>query len=506
MTPINDLLLQFAAATDAQSQRAALVSMIKAKQVHEAARNSSFNEGLHKLGQAIKDSNEGHQPLGAAVGLPERGHPIKDGNEGHEPLLAAATLERAAAVVKRLRPQIDELLQQSITDQLPDLHQLKDRNDRQYAARTWRAVRSPWYVDYLAKAAVQEESGENIRKECLEGVITLSADISAALSTLQQAFKVTNFETKKPGDSVGRRLKRILELFTTILLESHKPLGDNVARALSLLVRRAFHDTGLPRSIVIKRDVTHQIAKLIHGIVRTSFSYAGDDRTYEALLVAQDWFDTSDWVDLCESSHAIVQLQNDLQESILLIAKFGVTDDALRRTLGTALGSRKRAEEVCREIATTTPGLSRDVRDRLAGVSSRRRSTSAAESQEWSMDKVLAELLIETDRLSAASNVVQTGVLPEVSTVLPHSVRSLSTLTGLADAFSNRMALALKRRSLRARGDVGDEVEFSPLEHQIRGGGIPDRRVRIVSPLVERISEDGVPHIVLKALVEPVAD
>ena len=485
MTQMNDLLVQFATAQDAQLQRAALVSLIKTKQAHEAARDNSFNEGLRKLGQAIQDSND-------ACG----------------PLIAAATLERAAAVVKTLRPRINELLQKSITTRLADLHQLRDGNDRQYAARTWRAVRSSWYVDYLSKAAVREESGENIRKECLEGVIALAEDVSAALSALQQAFISTRFETKKPGDSAGRRLKRVLGLFTTILLESHKPLGQDVGRELSLLVGRTFRDTGLPQSSVIKRDVTHQIAKLIHGIVRTSFSYAARARTYEALLVVQKWFDTSDWVELCESSDAdaIGHLQNDLQESIVLLARAGVIDDALCRTLGTAAGSKKRAEELCREIATRTPGLNQDVRNRLAGVLPRKISASAAESQEWSIDEILAELLIETDRLSTASNVVQTGVLPEVSTVLPHSARALSILTGLADAFSNRMALALKRRSLRARGTVGYEVEFSPLEHQLGGGRTPSRRVRIVSPGVERISGDRVPRIVRKALVEPVAD
>ena len=485
MTQLNDLLVQFATAQDVQLQRAAIVSLIKTKQVHEAARDKSFNEGLRKLGQAIQDTEDPHGSL-----------------------IAAATLERAAAVVKTLRPQVNELLQRSITTQLDDLNQLKDRNDRQYAARTWRAVRSSWYVDYLAKAAVREESGENIRKECLEGVIALSEDVSAALHALRQAFTFTKFETKKPGDSVGRRVKRVLGLFTAILLESHKPLGEDVGRELSLLVRRAIRDTGIPQSIAIKRDVTHQIAKLIHGIVRTSFSYATQYRTYEALLVVQEWFDASDWVEFCESSDAdvIIHLQNDLQESIVLLARFGVIDDDLLRTLGTALGSRKRSEEVCREIATTTPGIDNEVRDRLAGVLPRRRSATAAESQEWSIDEILAELLIETDRLSTASNVVQTGVLPEASTVLPHSVRALSTLTGLADAFSNRMALAMKRRSLRARGGIGDEVEFSPLEHRLSSSERATRRVRIVSPLVERISEDGVPQIVRKALVEPVAD
>ena len=202
---MNNLLVQFSTAPETQLQRAALVSLIKTKQVHEAARDKLFSEGLRKLGQAIQDSNDTHGPL-----------------------IAAATLERAAAVVKALRPRINELLQKSITTRLADLHQLRDRNDRQYAARTWRAVRSSWYVDYLAEAAVREESGEKIRKECLEGAITLAEDVSAALNALQQAFISTRFETKKPGCFIR-------ELLLTFSLSSTTCNSAWVSRGFSVI-------------------------------------------------------------------------------------------------------------------------------------------------------------------------------------------------------------------------------------------------------------------------------
>ena len=480
---MKNLLTQFAASQDPHLQRAALVALIKTKQIHKAAQDNSFNEGLRNLGQAIKESK-------SAV----------------DTLTAAATLERAAALVKPLRQQIDELLKESITTQLPSLQHLSDKNDRQYAARTWRAVRSPWYVDYLAETAVQEESGENIRRECLEGIIAVAGDVSVALSEIQQAFTRTKFITKKPGDSAGRRLTRVLGLFTSILLESQKSLGRDVGRKLSLLVRRTFRETGLPQNDQIKRHVTHQIAKLIHEFVRTSFSYATQDKTYEALLVVKGWFHISDWVELCETSDSIAHLQNDLRESIVLLARAGVFDDGLHRTLGVALGSNKRSKEVCKEIATTTPGLDQAVRNRLAGVLPRRKIASATESQEWSVDEILAELMIETDRLSTAATMVRMEVLPKASTSLPCSVRAISNLSGLADAFSNRMALALRRRSLYIRGEAGEEVEYSHIEHQIKRGEVPTRRVRIVSPIVERISVDGVPQIVRRALVEPISD
>ena len=63
----------------------------------------------------------------------------------------------------------------------------------------------------------------------------------------------------------------------------------------------------------------------------------------------------------------------------------------------------------------------------------------------------------------------------------------------------------MKWRSLRLRGTVGDEVEYSPVEHRL-DAGMRSRRVRLLTPVVERISEDGVPRVVLKAAVEPVGD
>ena len=65
--------------------------------------------------------------------------------------------------------------------------------------------------------------------------------------------------------------------------------------------------------------------------------------------------------------------------------------------------------------------------------------------------------------------------------------------------------LAVKWRSLQMRGTVGQEVEFSPVEHRFMSDGVPTRRVRLLSPLVERLSEDGIPRVVLKAAVEPTA-
>ena len=81
----------------------------------------------------------------------------------------------------------------------------------------------------------------------------------------------------------------------------------------------------------------------------------------------------------------------------------------------------------------------------------------------------------------------------------------MSRLAGLVESMANKLSLAVKWRSLRLRGTVGDEVEYSPVEHRL-DAGMRSRRVRLLTPVVERVSEDGVPRVVLKAAVEPVDD
>ena len=114
--------------------------------------------------------------------------------------------------------------------------------------------------------------------------------------------------------------------------------------------------------------------------------------------------------------------------------------------------------------------------------------------------------VISVTVLTRAADMVQSDVLPEVSIVLPQQAQMLSRLIGLAEAMASKLNLAVKWRSLRLRGTVGQVVEFSPVEHQLDPGGARSRRVRLLSPVVERVSEDGVPRVVLKAPVEPIAD
>ena len=480
MAESSESLSRFAAAADTSSRRAALIELVKTKQIHKVRDTESFRLGLDRLADSARN-----------------------GDSESDRVLAVATLQRAAASARPIRNAVRSLMSGAVVRPLSNLHELEEVGDRLYAAQSWRVVPSAWRPDVLATAAALEESGEAVRKECIAGVVELAGDVSEAMAVLRKALVAVRFETKKPGDSFGRRLTRVLGALTETLAGVDVEVGENAGWELSELLDRGSRAAGRPESPAVRADVVEQVARLTHAVVRADFLHGARYKTYEALSVVSEWFAPHEWKDTCASSEAISRVSRDVQRSLLLLAEKGVTDDRLRRALVTVSGSQRNADAICRTMATEHPGIPDDARDWLAGVSRRTQVASAVESRERSVDEVLAELLLEMKRLTRAADMVQSDVLPEVSIVLPQQVRALSRLTGLAEAMASKLSLALKWRSLRLRGTVGQEVEFSPVEHQLDADGVRSRRVRLLSPVVERISEDGVPRVVLKAAVEP---
>lgn len=478
----SEALTTLANAADVSSQRASVISLVKSKQLNKVAGDLLFLQALDRLADSARDANQ------------------------QDRLLAVATLERTAAVAKSLRSRVNQLLETAVSTPLVDLADLEDKHDRLYAAKSWRAVRGSWYPEFLAKVAVQEESAENVRAECLAGIVALSKDTDDAIETLRAAINRLEFETKKPGDSLARRLTRIFSALAKAISVSHKSVTPKTGRTLGRLIETTAKRIGRPETFPVKMELAVTVADLVHEIVRSEFSQSVDGRMYEPLMVLQEWFEYGDWKDLCESSEAMVRVNGDVRQALIIDVRHGVQNDYLRTAMVTVSGSPEAARFTCETLATTLSGISTHMKEWLVGAPARRRSLAAEESQERSVDEILGEVLLELERLRDATRVVTSHVLPDVSTVLPRSARGLTRLTGAAETIINKLDLALEYRSLQIRGRLGDEVEFSPTEHEFVADGPRTRRVKIVRPLVERVGRDGLRRVVRRARVEPVAD
>ena len=181
------------------------------------------------------------------------------------------------------------MVRDAVTRPLSNLHELPDIHDRLYAAKSWHVVvPHAWSVDVLATAAAREESGEADRKECIEGAVELAGEIAEAISALRRALLAITFETKKPGDSLGRRLNRVLAALTDAISRSHKPVGENAGREISCLNRPGVsRRPGGRESPTVQTDVVGQVAVLTHAIVRADFSHGGQGQDVRGVVCGQ---------------------------------------------------------------------------------------------------------------------------------------------------------------------------------------------------------------------------
>ena len=496
----SECVSRFADGRGPADQRAGLVELIKTKQIHAVVGFESFRRGLDRLADVVRDADS------------ER-----------ERLLAVATLKHAAASAPAIRDAVFELLSGAASRPFSDLHELADREDRRHAAQSWRDVPSAWPSEVLATAAAREESGERVRLECIEGLVARTddddeddvgsrsrlrsgpRDIAGVVCALRKALEDVEFTTKKPGDSMGHRLTRILIALNTALGGANKRVGEDSGREIGLLVVRPFRALGRPETPKVRKEVVEQVATLTDAIIRMDLSQGGRNSTYRALSFVRDWCSAGEWRDICRSSPAVRRVKKDVQDSLVFLMEAGRTDDRLRDTLAEFAGSRQKASAIYRRIATERPGIPEDVREWLIRARKRIPVASAVESRERAVDEVLAELLLVMGRLTRATETVRADVLPEVAIVSPRHERPLFLLAGLAEEMAGKLGLAAQWRSLRLRGEAGQEVEFSPFDHDRNVGDVRTRRVRLLRPVVERVSEDNVPRVVLRAPVEPIA-
>lgn len=112
MTTTTELLSRFADAADTSSRRAALIDLVKTKQIHKVASEESFHRGLERLARSACEN----------AGEMDR-------------LLAVATLQRAAAAAPPIRGRVKSLMNDNVAGPLSNLHRLPDVDDRLYAAK-----------------------------------------------------------------------------------------------------------------------------------------------------------------------------------------------------------------------------------------------------------------------------------------------------------------------------------------------------------------------------------
>jgi len=472
----------FAAAGTVEESARSLIPLVKQKKLHSAAKSPVFQEGLQKLAAFASDN----------------------ANE-HNRLLAVATLARIGRIVKPVRKKLSQLLSKALTEPLPPLGLLNDPDDRFAVISTWRVAPAEWWAAYLATAVVeQENTAERVRSESIQGLLAISSDLVSAMGQLRGALLSLRFDTADPSTSTGRRFHRVLSTLRTFYSQEPIEPGHNAGVVLAKWINETFRGVGPPIDAETKTQVAEESARLVHELVRARFSLATAPTTYAVIDTLHSWYKPHEWARFAEKSPALLLLRNDISEALKLLIQAGITDDNLFEKLVQTVETPKKAREIGRKLAEETPGLPDPVRRWLLGSAALKESPLATESQQRSVDEIVADLLIDTLRLSEMAEATQRDILPEIGVVAPRLADPMVEFVRQCQRTLHGLKYVAEKRSLRVRGKTGEEVDFSPLEHEMLGGSQPGvRRVRILRPVVEAASPDGVPRIVRKGLVEP---
>lgn len=432
---------------------------------------------------------------------------------------ALAALGRVYTTILNKVKQLEGPLRAAIQGLLVEplrVSSVENGDDRYYILVGQRLADATWIPEYLALAAIEEESHEDARREAVLGLIEKTSNLETALQLLAQAMQAWVPTTEAPADSAAKRAKRLLAALGEILpaYESDSDAECEPGRALGELIQ-ATAKGGEPPSVKVLPDLVPQVFATVHALVRSQFSLAAEPSTYSAVRAVRDLFPRDGWGRwLANSQHQAAKsaLQRDVIQALTLLAKQGKCDDALFTQLSLVAGSREAARTEARRIAATVRGLAPDVQSWLAtgergqsAAPEAPQSTLALESQVRREDLLLGRLLRDVARFASMGEQLRERLLPELEVVAPQYVRSVEGILAQAQMIEQGLGRIADRRGLRMRGRAGDVEEYAPSEHQIvddaHSAGV--RRVRLIEPVVERVGPKDISVVVDRALVEP---
>ena len=417
-------------------------------------------------------------------------------------LKAVSIAYRLGATSKPVMRMVRPLAVLALVRELPPLDLLTNGEDRYYAALSVNDVDAPWVPQFAARGITLEENAETARYTLARRLFS-DRSVADAMTLLADNLATLTFKTEKPTESAAKRLRRVVAAIRHAIVEKPIPPGDDLGKALKKLFESPFANVEPALESELSEELSSECCALVHDILRTQLSVVADPEIYRSLQVARYWITPLLWPGFLRSDVRVANVRAALEDAILLLAKQGVTDQALLDALAFFFATREEAASRTKQIAENNTGLDARVREWLVRFG-RARSTpvlsSMTDAREANSDPAIASLLVLAESLKNVPENTDavTGAVPTLETVRPPQImnRLISEIGQLAGA-----------RGLSLRLKPGEIVEYSQHAHELVGSAqMGMRHVRVVRPLVERRGADGIVAVIQKALVEALGD
>ena len=461
---MRNVLEEFGSQVDVVQLSRVVTALIKAKRsLFQALDDKRFRGGLEHLAEKARDNKDPKVRL-----------------------IAISALERLRVVMRSKAQYVTKLLRSALDAPLDSSQCLEDGDDRYYVASALQLSEAEWVTDYCAREIVGELSAENARIAHAERLLELVPAIEDGFDRLTSNWNAFVQPADDVPNAICRRLRRIFQALERCLgrveMKERGLLGESSRR----FITRALEGQKEPDNLAVLRALANTIALFLNTAIRARLSLLLDSSIYVPLRVCRRWFPLSSWPIFVGRSRDFGRLVSTLSQAILLSARQGVFEKGLLDALELCAGDRESAMKVTKSLAEANSGLSAAMQSWLKTWRTTEVESEVRDQPAFELDRHIAAALLEAWSIRHDGEEARRPEV-EVGRALVSSIRALAEARGIS-----------------LLGEVGSETDFAPDLHAIVGDLTGTRRVRILRPGVERRSDTGIRHVLVKAMCESV--
>ncbi|SHN92252.1 hypothetical protein BHECKSOX_439 [Bathymodiolus heckerae thiotrophic gill symbiont] len=431
-----------------------------------------------------------------------------DNSHAKQKLMAISALSRIAFFVKAHRISLFKRLQPAFKQPLPSLQNLNEADHRLNVAKSLECCESnEWLCEYLISESFLEERAEKTRESLINNLVQRTSDFKAVLELSITAVGNLRKNKSITPDQLLKRYVLVFKLLRKAIATGSHTAHDDSGLALQKLFVTAAKGTSATKDFKVKAAFADEIIYLVHSLIQIRFSLATEANTYLVLQSIKTWFSKSEWLLFLSRSDSVKTVQSDLSEAVLILAKQGLSDAELLGFLVLTFATKDKAKPLLTSIADNSLTTPANIKTWLKSVGRITESSEKAARDDSSLlnaDQSIALLLLEATRLESILSTAEENISSAIEMFEPQLGDQTQTLFVRNRSILNSVKSLANKRSLQLSGNPGDITDYSPLEHNlISGKTMGVRKVRIVTPKVERVIRDRV-STVLAAQVEAI--
>ena len=465
--------------------------------------NIAVREGdLHRLRAAITDAWTAKVQHSLA-NIPEFRQHLSlltthvAGQDDEQLVLALAEMGRLHTI-KSMREWVEGLAAQLLSNGFPASFQYGDGKQRFYAAVAVVSSGVSVELDVLARSVVEEEKGENARREWIVAMLE-RAPLSEVFEYISRAIIVTDGMSSQ---SRPLRLQHILATLNAQFVQVDIQIDDGFCDGFRNFIAKAYFNAPRPQEYRTSALAVEELAKTAIQLIRLRYRLGADPDFYGALALAERWVSKGGWIRLTSTSATLRQLRRTLLEGLVLLLEQGKPDYSLLEAHRALSPNKKLAQKELKESEASARNLSPELRRWLVSGGTKMLVAKTAELNETD-DLSIAMAMIVANELSHRMDVSVDALLNDIRFKAPVHIDTITSVLDLTKQLVDRLSFLADRRQLRLFGSPGEVVDFTPQAYRLPDNAPLARRVQIQSPGVEKLGRSA-SSVVVPALVEAV--